>query len=148
MTSLSLSLPRRPISFVCQHESSDRDRDVPSSFSRFSPRANLRDSSKQVAASRPTSPRRSGLFGGESGGSWNDNPQHPRIDPFSNASSRAGNLDASLHFTARISRDSLLIAGPVVYDLNRAIPNDRPQTISLSLSWLPAAFMRPAHVAL
>lgn len=37
---------------------------------------------------------------------------------------RAGNLDASLHFTAYISCDSLLIVGPAVYGLNRAIPND------------------------
>jgi len=44
---------------------------------------------------------------------------------------RAGNLDASLHFTAHISCDSLLIAGPAVYGLNRAIPNDRPQTLPL-----------------
>ena len=44
---------------------------------------------------------------------------------------RAGNLDASLHFTAHISYDSLLIAGSAVYGLNRAIPNDRPQTLPL-----------------
>lgn len=39
-------------------------------------------------------------------------------------SPRPDNLDASLHFAARISYDSLLIAGPAVYGLNRAIPND------------------------
>jgi len=44
---------------------------------------------------------------------------------------RAGNLDASLHFTAHILYDSLLIARPAVYGLNRAIPNDRPQTLPL-----------------
>lgn len=49
---------------------------------------------------------------------------------------RAGNLDASLHFTAHISCDSLLIVGPAVYGLNRAIPNDRPQSPPSSLLFL------------
>lgn len=49
---------------------------------------------------------------------------------------RAGNLDASLHFTPHISCDSLLIAGPAVYGLNRAIPNDRPQSPPSSLPFL------------